>query len=468
MRAAPPSFFARGYEGARYWGTGEENPLDLGWLQTPLRSGEFSGVDEAEGQGDRAVGPQGDGLTPDQRAQLFWSLINQTLQGMPPQWRSGLLVLGVGSWTKPSATARDIDASFVYIGDANYAVANQFKNLFEYNLRVWSFNNQWFGGAAIKVFVDELSGERAELDYYRGPTGRFFVYEHAKNNNPESTFVPWLDAFGNLQIMQYPTETFWNQRGREVPSRICQASLFADDTLRFLDGSLAEEGDSIERALLVAKYVKRVEGWLKRTILAQWHIQIPVTDPNLQILLSRVECMVGPINPEMLDELPYDDKRDRVWGCLGVDSDEALQSVFIWYYNAAHAYFLVTSQQINDAEPPNICNTQVQGQGPQRLSVWDKAFPAPQYLLHATGHGTMDGPRQDDWYFLFPQASQEGKVELPDGSGGTFTYAINMQAGPYRTPREVCQAAQGIGLGNSSFSTWGSDQPFNCAEVLAH
>ncbi|HSD57809.1 MAG TPA: hypothetical protein VLB04_06475, partial [Methanotrichaceae archaeon] len=50
-----------------------------------------------------------------------------------------------------------------------------------------------------------------------------------------------------------------------------------------------------------------------------------------------------------------------------------------------------------------------------KSSILDKPFSKPQYWLHATGHGTMDGPRTDDWWFLFPQQPQNGRLELPDG-----------------------------------------------------
>jgi hypothetical protein len=82
-------------------------------------------------------------------------------------------------------------------------------------------------------------------------------------------------------------------------------------------------------------------------------------------------------------------------------------------------------------------------QQPDSISVWDKPFDSPQYLLHATGHGTMDGPRPDDWWFLNPNQPTNGFVALPDGMGGTFTYSIDQSLGPFNTPREVCAAAGG-------------------------
>ena len=98
---------------------------------------------------------------------------------------------------------------------------------------------------------------------------------------------------------------------------------------------------------------------------------------------------------------------------------------------------------------------------------WDTPFSAPQYLIHATGHGTMDGPRDDDWWFLYGAApSADGKLELPDGSGGTYGYATNYQSGPYQTPREVCSAAGGQ-FGERAINAHPYGDSFRCTEVLA-
>jgi len=93
-------------------------------------------------------------------------------------------------------------------------------------------------------------------------------------------------------------------------------------------------------------------------------------------------------------------------------------------------------------------------------SVWDKPFSQPQYLLHATGHGTMDGPRPDDWWFLNPNQPKNGFIELPDGMGGTFTYSIDQYQGPFNTPRVVCAAASE----KSKESGFGG---FNCKDMAA-
>lgn len=90
-------------------------------------------------------------------------------------------------------------------------------------------------------------------------------------------------------------------------------------------------------------------------------------------------------------------------------------------------------------------------------------FVAPQYLVHATGHGTTGGPVKDDWYFLFPREPQNGTLELPDGWGGTFTYSIDRYEGPFTTPKEVCEAAYRMGAGNAVFRAWNSNKSFDCA-----
>ncbi len=97
-------------------------------------------------------------------------------------------------------------------------------------------------------------------------------------------------------------------------------------------------------------------------------------------------------------------------------------------------------------------------------SVLDKPFSKPQYWLHATGHGTMDGPRTDDWWFLFPQQPKDGFIEIADGSGGTFTYSIDQVSGPYATPRDACQAAPSAIGKSASVSEWGSSESFKCSE----
>lgn len=99
---------------------------------------------------------------------------------------------------------------------------------------------------------------------------------------------------------------------------------------------------------------------------------------------------------------------------------------------------------------------------------WDKPFGKPQYLLHATGHGTMNGPVKDDWHFLYPDVPRKRSdgqevIDLPDGMGGTFTYSIDSSQGPFSTPREVCVAVGGNS--DTSFKEWGADNSFKCSDM---
>src|SRR4051812_10675370 len=72
--------------------------------------------------------------------------------------------------------------------------------------------------------------------------------------------------------------------------------------------------------------------------------------------------------------------------------------------------------------------------GPISAAVnWDQPFRSPQYINHATGHGTTSGGVKDDFWFLFPDKPTNGFMLLPDGSGGTFTYSIDQFSGPFST-----------------------------------
>ncbi|TMC47448.1 MAG: hypothetical protein E6J20_19610 [Chloroflexi bacterium] len=79
---------------------------------------------------------------------------------------------------------------------------------------------------------------------------------------------------------------------------------------------------------------------------------------------------------------------------------------------------------------------------------YDKQFGRPQYLIHATGHGTTQGGEKDDFYLLYPEqpSGANGSFTEPDGSGGTVGYSSDFHSGPFSTPRAVCQAAQGRGI----------------------
>jgi len=56
-----------------------------------------------------------------------------------------------------------------------------------------------------------------------------------------------------------------------------------------------------------------------------------------------------------------------------------------------------------------------------------------QWLLHATGHGTYDGPVKDDRWMLIcsePDAAKKA-FTIPDGMGGTFGYSYDRGSGPF-------------------------------------
>lgn len=106
------------------------------------------------------------------------------------------------------------------------------------------------------------------------------------------------------------------------------------------------------------------------------------------------------------------------------------------------------------------------GGGPAWNAEWDSPFGTPQYLVHATGHGTVNGPVTDDWYFLFPNPPTDGKLELPDGMGGTFTYSIDYSAGPYNTPSAVCAAVPSAAA-EGTFTAWNHNFSFSCKDVNA-
>lgn len=54
----------------------------------------------------------------------------------------------------------------------------------------------------------------------------------------------------------------------------------------------------------------------------------------------------------------------------------------------------------------------------------------PQWLVHATGHGTYSGPVKDDLWMMVTSEPKNGGVTVPDGMGGTFGYSVDQIAGP--------------------------------------
>ena len=95
----------------------------------------------------------------------------------------------------------------------------------------------------------------------------------------------------------------------------------------------------------------------------------------------------------------------------------------------------------------------------------DKPFAYAQYLVHATGHGTTSGGVADDRYMLLnSEPDANGHFVLPDGSGGTFGYSSDFHAGPFLTPRAVCDAAAARGLPDQTWTVgYDYNTSFNCA-----
>jgi hypothetical protein len=69
------------------------------------------------------------------------------------------------------------------------------------------------------------------------------------------------------------------------------------------------------------------------------------------------------------------------------------------------------------------------------------------WIVHATGHGTVDGPVKDDRWMTItrppvPDEKRPGAAnfEIADGLGGTFTYLCDKWEGPYRDNFGLAQA----------------------------
>jgi hypothetical protein len=71
----------------------------------------------------------------------------------------------------------------------------------------------------------------------------------------------------------------------------------------------------------------------------------------------------------------------------------------------------------------------------------DKPYNRPLYLVHITSVSTTNGPQARDFYALWEDAGKNGVWVRADGEGGTQAHYGELVAGPFRTPREVCQGA---------------------------
>ncbi len=85
------------------------------------------------------------------------------------------------------------------------------------------------------------------------------------------------------------------------------------------------------------------------------------------------------------------------------------------------------------------------------------------WLIHATGHGTTQGPVKDNLWTLAPseplvdpRKPGVGVYLVADGMGGTFTYTADKWEGPYRDNFGLARAMRRLGLGELTLSTSGS------------
>jgi hypothetical protein len=306
------------------------------------------------------IAVQGDGLTPEERERIFWEVLEQTLMQIPPSEQKNILMVGTGSWmnTDPNRRrhASDIDATFMYIDDEGNEDLNgavQIQQMFHANLRARAST------ADIRLFVDEA--DEGEQDFYRGPTGKHFFYTHSKANNPNSAFNVSLEGGGQtgsrLVKEQLPVEEFWKRRGKDVPENIGDAYKFVEDNQMFLDNKLRDEADPVKRAVIIAKYVDRVEHWLKDAISKQWGKSIPVEDPDLLPLVDFADCLRDrfPVLPpvtvfDTLEAMASSEVKDKVKECLGAQSDAELEQGVAKLYNLTQKYFGTTCDQVERAE----------------------------------------------------------------------------------------------------------------------
>lgn len=69
-----------------------------------------------------------------------------------------------------------------------------------------------------------------------------------------------------------------------------------------------------------------------------------------------------------------------------------------------------------------------------------------QWLVHATGHGTYNGPVKDDHWMMItsaPNAANRSFV-IPDGTGGTFTYSYDKALGPFEDSYKLVAALRDL------------------------
>lgn len=76
---------------------------------------------------------------------------------------------------------------------------------------------------------------------------------------------------------------------------------------------------------------------------------------------------------------------------------------------------------------------------------WDAPFRTPLYVLHVSESSSQYGPVQRDDYILHTALPDEnGTVLVADGYGGVYINRAELFGGPFSTPRQVCEAVQGL------------------------
>ncbi|MCC7494025.1 MAG: hypothetical protein IT204_16830 [Fimbriimonadaceae bacterium] len=82
-----------------------------------------------------------------------------------------------------------------------------------------------------------------------------------------------------------------------------------------------------------------------------------------------------------------------------------------------------------------------------------RAVFAKSWLVHATGHGTTDGPVKDDRWMLIgspptpdPKVAGQALFRISDGWGGTFGYSCDRWEGPYRDNYGLARALRRLGV----------------------
>jgi hypothetical protein len=80
-------------------------------------------------------------------------------------------------------------------------------------------------------------------------------------------------------------------------------------------------------------------------------------------------------------------------------------------------------------------------------------FHNPQYLVFMESHQTMDGPVEDDAYWLYVAPPEpDGHLVVPAGDGSVWHYQARLVGGPFRGEAEACP--QMLAVGVTSLEAW--------------